>query len=180
MDRFLTLPLAEAVGLLFVVVMLRANATYWLGRGLVAGAAHTRLQRHLEGLSMRRAERLVSRYGVLAVPLSFLTIGLQTAVNAGAGAARMPLRRYLPAVALGGLAWAVLYATIGMAALYAGLAVASRSPWGLAVLVVVLAAVATVALVRHRRRGAAVDCPVAGLPEQAAAQLSAPRPTDAR
>lgn len=32
------------------------------------------------------------------VALSFLTVGFQTLVNLAAGAARMPLRRYLPAM----------------------------------------------------------------------------------
>ena len=48
------------------------------------------------------------------VALSFLTVGFQTVANVAAGVARMPLRRYLPALAIGGLAWALLYATLGV------------------------------------------------------------------
>lgn len=168
MDRLLALPLLPAIGLLFVVVMLRANATYWVGRGLVTGAARTRLRRRLTGESRRRAERFTARYGVLAVPLCFLTVGLQTAVNAGAGAARMPLRRYLPAVAAGGLIWAVLYATVGLAALHGALAVPSRSPWALAALLALLVG-AGVLLARRRRRDRALDPAEHGEPEKAAA-----------
>lgn len=52
---------------------------------------------------------------MLEVPLCFLTLGVQAAVNASAGVSRMPLRRYLPAVTVGALAWALMYTTIGMA-----------------------------------------------------------------
>ena len=41
--------------------------------------------------SVRRAEAVVGRYGAPAVTLCFLTIGVQTAVNAAAGSLRMPL-----------------------------------------------------------------------------------------
>ncbi len=46
--------------------------------------------------------------------VSFLTVGFQTLANVAAGVARMPLRRYLPALVIGGLAWALLYATLGV------------------------------------------------------------------
>ena len=46
--------------------------------------------------------------------LSFLTVGFQTLANLAAGVGRMPLRRYLPALVIGGLIWAVLYATVGL------------------------------------------------------------------
>ncbi len=173
MDRLLDLPLPTAIALLWCVAMLRANATYWVGRGLIAGGRHTGLQQRLDGPAIRRGERLVARWGVLAVPLSFLTIGVQTAVNAAAGVARMPLRRYLPAVAVGALAWALLYATVGLAAVLTALGVAAGSPWAVGVLVAVLVAAAVVLLVRHSRRGPAQDCPVVGLPDDGPAESAA-------
>lgn len=63
---------------------------------------------------MLRAQRLTARLGIVAVPLSFLTIGVQTAINFSAGFMLMPLRRYLPAVIVGCLLWALLYSTVGM------------------------------------------------------------------
>ena len=108
-------PFALAFVLLFVIVMLRANATYWLGRGLLnGGRLSTKLARHLEGPTMLRAQRLSARLGIIAVPLSFLTIGVQTAINFSAGFTLMPLRRYIPAVIVGCLMWALLYSTVGM------------------------------------------------------------------
>ncbi|WEV79592.1 VTT domain-containing protein [Janibacter cremeus] len=137
-------------GFLFVVVMLRANATYWLARGAAAGS-----RRYLGsgegGPSPRwaRARDLVNRWGPIAVVACFLTVGIQTAVIGAAGAARMPLRRYLPAVTLGSLLWATLYATVGLAAARAWLAAAARWPGTVAAVAVLL--VITVALVVWRR-----------------------------
>ncbi|MBB0968632.1 hypothetical protein G6016_06600 [Dietzia aerolata] len=115
MDWISQQPFALAFVLLFVIVMLRANATYWLGRGaLNGGRLSKKMARHLEGPTMLRAQRLSARLGIVAVPLSFLTIGVQTAINFSAGFTLMPLRRYLPAVIVGCLLWALLYSTVGM------------------------------------------------------------------
>ncbi|MBS7547619.1 DedA family protein [Dietzia massiliensis] len=115
MDRIAEQPFAIAFSTLFVIVLLRANATYWLGRGaLRGGRLSERFAHRLEGPTMQRAQRLSARYGVIAVPLSFLTVGVQTAINFSAGFTVMPLRRYLPAVTVGCVLWALLYSTVGM------------------------------------------------------------------
>ncbi|AVM64498.1 MULTISPECIES: DedA family protein [Dietzia] len=115
MDRIAEQPFALAFSTLFVIVMLRANATYWLGRGALRGGRLSgRFAHRLEGPTMQRAQRLSARYGVIAVPLSFLTVGVQTAINFSAGFTVMPLRRYLPAVTVGCVLWALLYSTVGM------------------------------------------------------------------
>ena len=75
------------------IVMLRANATYWLGRGAEAGAEHTRLRRLLRSPRFARVQAGVARWGAPVVTLSFLTIGIQTLVNLAAGVTKMPLRR---------------------------------------------------------------------------------------
>ncbi|WP_333620176.1 DedA family protein [Dietzia sp.] len=114
MDTIRELPFAIAYAILFVIVFARANATYWLGRGATAGGSRfERIRARLESPSMDRARDIVARWGVAAVPLCFLTVGVQTAVNLLAGAMKMPLRRYFPAVALGSLIWALIYATAG-------------------------------------------------------------------
>ncbi|WP_010540169.1 DedA family protein [Dietzia alimentaria] len=115
MDRIAQQPFGIAFAALFVIVMLRANATYWLGRGAFGGGHLSRRFSHrLEGPTVQRAQRLAARYGVVAVPLSFLTVGVQTAVNFSAGFAGMPLRRYLLAVTVGSALWALLYSTVGL------------------------------------------------------------------
>lgn len=113
MDAIASLPLATAYGILFAIVMARANATYWVARGLRTGADRTRASRLIRHGRVVAAEAFVQRWGAAAVPLSFFTVGLQTAVNATAGAIRMPLRRYLPAVIIGSLIWATIYSALG-------------------------------------------------------------------
>lgn len=98
---------------LFVIVQLRANGTYWLGRLASAGAERTRLARLMASPGYRNACERIDRFGAPVVALSFLTIGFQTLANLAAGATGMKLRHYLPAVAVGGVAWALLYATLG-------------------------------------------------------------------
>ncbi|MGO1165855.1 MAG: DedA family protein [Janibacter sp.] len=136
-------------GVLFLVVMARANATYWIGRGVAAGTRRWRSGDGTPSVAWQRAGRLVNRWGPIAVVFCFLTVGIQTAVNATAGVARMPLRRYLPAVTLGSVIWATVYATVGLAAVQAWLAAAARSPVAATVVAVVLV-VGAVALVWYR------------------------------
>lgn len=107
------LPFPVVVAALFVIVMLRANGTYWLGRLGSAGARRTRLARLLDSPGYVRATERIDRYGPPVVALSFLTIGFQTVANLAAGVTAMRLRHYLPAVTIGSVAWAFLYATLG-------------------------------------------------------------------
>ncbi len=106
-------PYPIVVVALFVIVMLRANGTYWLGRGAVAGTERTKLRGLVHTPGYVRAAGWLGRWGAPAVTVSFLTVGIQTLVNLAAGVTRMPLRRYLPAVVVGSVAWAFIYATAG-------------------------------------------------------------------
>ena len=143
------LPLVPTLLFLFVVACGRAGATYAIARWL-RGAAGRRSSL-ADRPSVVRAETLVRRFGAPAVTLSFLTIGVQTAVNAAAGVLRMPLRTYLPALGAGASIWAALYGTVGLAAAAAFLGKASPL-----LILVAVAAVALVALATSylRRRGA--------------------------
>jgi len=106
-------PYPVAVVVLFVIVMLRAGGTYALGRAAGAGAQHTRLARLMARRGFARVQEVVARWGAPVVALSFLTVGVQTLVNLAAGLTRMPLRRYIPALVIGSIIWAFLYATVG-------------------------------------------------------------------
>lgn len=108
-------PVWAVFGAFFVIAMLRSNATYWAGRGLRAGGARTGMARHLDRPAVVRTEAFVDRWGAPVVALSFLTVGVQTLINAAAGALRMPLRHYLPATVVGSLLWATLYTSVGVA-----------------------------------------------------------------
>lgn len=146
---------------LTVIVFCRAQATYWLGRW--ATALTLRHARPREGWQRRAVDWLASpslargtaaihRWGLPIIPLSFLTVGFQTVVNAGAGLLRLAWWTYTLAMLPGCVAWAAIYSTIGFAVWEAGLAAAAGTPWGVAgIAAVVLVLVATL-LVRRRRR----------------------------
>ncbi|MEE1620925.1 DedA family protein [Zafaria sp. J156] len=148
MDWLRDAPFGWAYLFLFAIAMARANTTYWIGRGVAAGVRHSRFEHFLEGPIYRRAQRFMARWGVLAVPLSFLTVGIQTAVNGSAGVSKMPLARYLPAVTAGCLLWALVYSTVGMAVIYAWIALG----WQWILVAAILVAAGTLLWIRHRRR----------------------------
>jgi membrane protein DedA with SNARE-associated domain len=98
-------------------------------------------------------QQMVARWGAPVVTLSFLTVGIQTLVNLAAGVMRMPLRRYIPALTIGAILWAFLYATVGFATFVGWRRVYQLSPTvAIVTLVVLLAGLAGYILwqVRHR------------------------------
>lgn len=148
---------------LTAVVFLRAQATYWLGSW--ATSVTVRRVRPRREWQRRLVERLTSpstdqgiaaihRWGLAVVPVSFLTVGFQTMVNAGAGVLRMPWWKYTLAMIPGCLAWATIYSTIGFAMWEAALAAAAGSPWGIAGMAATALVITTTVLVRRRRRAA--------------------------
>ncbi|GII98144.1 membrane protein DedA with SNARE-associated domain [Sediminihabitans luteus] len=151
----------------FVVVLVRTQATYWIARIVTewsldrtrpvrpwAARVHTWLASDAAG----RGAAAIDRWGLVAVPASFLATGTKTVVNGAAGMLRMPFGRYLAAMLLGCAIHATIYATVGWAAWTAALAAATGSPWGLVAVVVLLALVAAL-VVRSVRRHATSDRP---------------------
>jgi membrane protein DedA with SNARE-associated domain len=143
-------PYALTFGVFFVLALARGSATYWAGRALRYGGQRTPLRRHLDRPAVARAEAIVRRFGAPAVAVSFLTIGFQTAVNAAAGALRMPWWRYVPGVVVGALLWATIYTTIGFAVLEAWFG-EHPWPWVIGAAAAVLVVAGTTLLVRRRR-----------------------------
>lgn len=145
-------PFPLLYGFLLVVVFLRAQATYWVGRAVAAGTLRSRWAAHVDGPRTRRAIASIDRWGLPIIPFSFLTIGFQTAVNAGAGLIRMRWARYTLAMVPGCLMWAAVYALGGLAAFQAAASLAARSPWALATTVALIAALVGGLVLRVRRR----------------------------
>ncbi len=153
MDFWKGWPYPVAVAALFVVVMLRAGATYAIGRAAQEGIRRSRLSRIMSKPRFGRMQQVVARWGAPVVTASFLTVGIQTLVNLAAGVMRMPLRRYIPALIVGAILWAFLYATVGFATFVGWRRVYEMSPTAAIVtLVVLLAGLAgyIVWQVRHR------------------------------
>ncbi|MEV2276366.1 VTT domain-containing protein [Nocardiopsis sp. NPDC049922] len=146
------------------VILLRVQATYWIGRGLGEGVSRSRTGRRL-GPRLETARDRIDRFGAPVVTLSFLTVGVQTAVNLAAGAMRMRFGRYLVAMFLGSLIWAALWSVVfsGVVGTWWGLFL--DSPW-VAVGVMALAVAVVAGMVwrsrRRERAGAAATADAEG------------------
>lgn len=151
---------------LFAVVFVRTQATYVLGRWVRSGAgrlaqepdAHPRLARisqRLTGPGLVKAEEFLGRWGFIGIPLSFLTLGLQTMVNAAAGYSRMRWDLYTLAMLPGCVLWVGAYFAVGASAV----AVWHLSPWLLAAGVAAVVAAAWIALRLRRNAGSGARTP---------------------
>ena len=147
LERIHSLPYPGVFLFFWCLAMMRSHTMYWIGRGITAGTARTRWVSLLESPVYARAQAWSARWGVLAVPVSFLTVGIQSVIQLSAGVARMPLRRYVAATAAGAIAWAAVYTTIGMAILTAWL----TGPTGRLASLLMLTALALVVVIRRSR-----------------------------
>ena len=159
-------------GFLLCVVFVRAQATYWVGRWLRHGLAgpadaeaspapgstsrRARMARRFSGPGWERAQAFLDRWGFIGIPVSFLTIGFQTMVNAAAGFGRMRWDLYTIAMIPGCLAWAAIYTLVSVGLFDAW----DRSPW---LFVVVLAGlIGTSWLITAVRRRSRADADALG------------------
>ena len=110
LDTIRSWPWAWAWLTFFVIVVVRAGATYGVGRLVAAGAA----RRGEPEPRVRRAMDQVDRWGPPAVTLSFLTVGAQTVINLAAGLCRMTLPRYLLGLLPGAALWATIWGFVGL------------------------------------------------------------------
>ena len=147
LERIHSLPYPWVFLFFWCLAMMRSHTMYWIGRGITAGTARTRWVSLLESPVYARAQAWSARWGVLAVPVSFLTVGIQSVIQLSAGVARMPLRRYVAATAAGAIAWAAVYTTIGMAILTTWL----TGPTGRLICLLMLTALALAVVIRRSR-----------------------------
>lgn len=143
---------------LFVIVFCRAQGTYWLGRlatrGALAGVGKDgvwgSIAHWFNGPTPKRGAKLLDKWGLIIIPLCFLTVGIQTAVNAGAGLVSMKWRTYTLAMIPGCIAWAILYG-MGMLAIWMALLGAVAGSWWGRTGVLAVAAV-TIGVIAWRKR----------------------------
>ena len=148
-DWFDALPIEVALAFMWVVGIVRTSIVYALGALAAEGGARLdRIRKAMDSPLYRKARRLINRWGVIAVPLCFLTVGLQTAVIITTGFTKMPLRRWVPAMLVGTFMWACIYTTIG----FAILAALGLEPWMFPLaLAIVIAVMVIVTQLRERR-----------------------------
>lgn len=144
-------PYYVIVAALFVIVMCRANATYWVGRLIQQGMKRSRLAHAMQTPGYARAVEKLNKWGPPIIALSFLTIGFQTLVNLAAGASAMPQRRYLPAVTVGSVVWALVYGTVGYVGVESFSLLWQRNP-ALAVVIAVIVVAALAVFIAWRVR----------------------------
>lgn len=147
---------------LWAVGTARGQATYWLARVVTEQALkHTapttgwRAGMHawLAGEGVARGRESLQRWGLVMVPLCYLTVGFQTLVLAAAGMIRIPWGRFTLAQLPGSAAWALIYSTIGFALWGAAIAALAGEPLAIAAVAALVVVVATTVAVRvHRRR----------------------------
>lgn len=118
--------------------------------GAPPAGRRARVLRLVHTPTARRGLAMVHRFGPFAVTLAYLTVGVQTAVFVGSGLLRMPYLRFTVASLPGAVAWAFIWGTVGLGAVWAAVRLATASPWGLAAVLVVLAVLVT-GLLRRRR-----------------------------
>lgn len=144
----------------------RSQAIFWVGRGVAAGARHSRWRARAESPQVRRATRTVERWGMPIVPAAFLTVGFQSAVFLAVGLLRVGWLRFTLWSVPGCLVWAALWGGGGLAALAGARELADRSPWLLAVVLVAAGLVVALLSAHARRRREQADA-VAMLADQA-------------
>lgn len=132
-------PFAVVFMFLYLLGTARGQGTYWLARVVTEQAlARTRpmvgwrlrLHQWLAADGVGRGRALLNKWGLVAVPVCYLTVGVQTLVLAAAGVTRVRWLHFTLAQIPGALAWATIYSTIGFAAWYAAWrAAAGERPW---------------------------------------------------
>lgn len=145
------------VAFLLVVVFFRAQGTYWLARSLPAAISKwgpnskrfAKMAAWVDGPVPARGTKILEKWGIIAIPLSFLTVGLQTAVLAAAGLLRMNWAKFTVAMLPGCVAWAFLYGFGLLAVWTAVIKAVAGNVWAWAGL---LAFIGVIVVVSQRRR----------------------------
>jgi membrane protein DedA with SNARE-associated domain len=148
---------------LTLIAMARGQATYWVARVVTeqtlrrtAPTEGWRAGVHawLRGEGVARGRASLQRWGLVMVPVCYLTVGFQTLVLAAAGMIRIPWLPFTLAQLPGAVAWGLIYSTIGFAVWGAALAALAGRPLAVAaVTAVVVVVVTTLALRRRRENG---------------------------
>ena len=132
-----------------------AGARCRLGRGSSERASGFRRRRRtlVRRPIPRKGAAILDKWGIIVIPLCFLTVGIQTAVNAGAGLVRMRWSTYTFAMIPGCILWALLYGLGTLAVFAAAIRAVAGSPWGWAGLALIAMLIAAkIAWGRRERR----------------------------
>ncbi|WP_327090126.1 VTT domain-containing protein [Nonomuraea sp. NBC_01738] len=139
---------------LMIGLFIAFQAYYWIGRKLGEKLYESRIGVEVGRERIEKVERVVERWGALAVYGCFWVPVLRHTLPWVAGALRVSYPWYVVASALGCLTWAPVW-WLGLSALVFGwLELAARSPVTAAVVAVLIVAGVTAWIVRRRRKKA--------------------------
>ncbi|MDP4502727.1 DedA family protein [Nonomuraea turcica] len=142
------------VGAILILALFGAfQVYYWVGRKLGDKLYDSRIGVKVGRERIEKVERVVEKWGALAVYGCFWVPMLRHTLPWVAGALRVSYPWYVVASALGCLTWAPLW----WFGLWGWLQLAVRSPVTAAVVAVVAVAAAALLMVRRRRRRRAAD-----------------------
>ncbi len=130
----------------------RGDETGPSGTGATQASAPRRgkLVAWLHGREVSRGARALRTWGLVAIPLGYLTVGFQTLVLAAAGVLRVPWPRFTIVQFPGALAWAGIYSTIGWALWEAAVAAVTGHPAGLIGLGALVLVIVTTTVINRR------------------------------
>lgn len=102
---------------MFFVSIVKSQAVYGMGRAVPAAVSRwgtnnetlAKWDKWLQGPQVKRGAQILERWGIIVIPLSFLTVGIQTLVLAAAGVTRMRWWIFTVASLPGCVAWGVIY-----------------------------------------------------------------------
>lgn len=192
MPSFLAeMPYWLAVGVLAAIGLARGQMMYWLGRGVTEGALRTSrrhqasedtprtgpLRKTMMWLDRGGADpgvRALHRWGLVMVPLSYVTVGFQSMVQAGAGILRISWWKYLLAQLPGAITWGLFYATGGFLVWTYLFSQARTYPAGAAIALLAVAALIAVIVRFRRNHPRPAKCPIPGISEADGPGANAP------
>ncbi|MCP2339463.1 DedA family protein [Actinomadura rupiterrae] len=150
-DSFWGMPLWLGVLVAVLIIFVRGQVYYWIGRGVGPRVYTSRVGRRIGEERLRRVEATVARRGLLAVVAAHWIAGVRHAIPIMAGVSRMPLPRFTLASAIGAALWTPPWVVGGYAVVWGWLKVFRESPLLAAGLTVLLAAVVASLVVWRRR-----------------------------
>ena len=181
-DFLAAMPYWIAVIVLTAIGLARGQMMYWLGRGVTEGALRTS-RRHQATETVERTGpfrrtmlwldrggadpgvRAIHRWGLVMVPISYVTVGFQSMVQAGAGILRISWWKYLIAQLPGAIVWGLFYATGGFLVWKYLFTQARTYPYHAAAVFVGLVALIAVILRYRRSHPQPAACPIPGMSE---------------
>lgn len=150
LDWLQTFPLWQTTIILAILVGLRAQATYWCGKLVQRGLLKTKWAKKISRQSNSRGVKTIQKWGWPIIPLSFLTIGLQTIIQFSAGLIDIKWSRYTLAAIPGYIIWALIYASGGLT-LFNSIVTGRISYFILFVIIVIVALVAGQLITKNKK-----------------------------